>query len=71
MVTHEPNAILTGGPGFLPETERLRYVPDIGSKFRLLNGNRWEHFEPTAKLIRRQGRDLVVFIWSRHTYVAE
>lgn len=71
MVTQEPNALLTGGPGFLPDTERLRYVPDTARKFRLLNGNRWEHFEPTPRRVRKQGREVVVFIWSRHTYVAE
>ncbi|MHC5904242.1 DUF5988 family protein [Streptomyces sp. S6] len=71
MVTQEPNALLTGGPGFLPDGERRRYVPDTGRKFRLLNGNRWEHFEPTARRVREQGRELVVFMWSRHTYVAE
>jgi [acyl-carrier-protein] S-malonyltransferase len=46
-------------------------VPDTGRKFHLLNGNRWEHFEPTARRVREQGRELVVFMWSRHTYVAE
>ncbi|WP_019074861.1 DUF5988 family protein [Streptomyces hokutonensis] len=71
MTAPEPNAILTGGPSSVPEEERLRYVADTGTKIRLLSGNRWEHFDPTTRVIRHHGRDLLVFVWSRHTYIAE
>ncbi|MEU6994878.1 DUF5988 family protein [Streptomyces sp. NPDC046465] len=71
MAAPEPNVILQGGPSSVSEEERLRHVDDTAAKVRLLSGNRWEHFDPTTRIIRQNGRDLLVFVWSRHTYVAE
>jgi hypothetical protein len=66
-----PNVILRGGPDFLPEEERTRYVGDVDNKLKLLFGNAYEHFQPTGDTVDREGVQLRVFEWSLRTYVAE
>ncbi|HZG04084.1 MAG TPA: DUF5988 family protein [Streptomyces sp.] len=72
MPTNEVNIILHGGPATqLPERERVRYLPDTASTFKMLSGNRYAHFEPTTEFVRLDDRELQVFSWTRYTYVAE
>lgn len=66
----EPNVLLDGGRG-IPETERIRFLERSDAKFKLFRGNRYEHFEPTGRVVVRDGRELSVFVWSATTYVAE
>ncbi|MER6188152.1 DUF5988 family protein [Streptomyces sp. NPDC001652] len=66
-----PNVLLRGGPAFLPEEERTRYVGDVDSKLKLLFGNAYEHFQPTGETVDHEGVRLRVFEWSLRTYVAE
>lgn len=67
----EPNAILRGGPSSWPDDLRVLALDDPESTCKLLNGNRYEHFEPTRELAVRGGRQLRVFAWTRCTYIAE
>ncbi|MBM4791807.1 hypothetical protein HXP44_07000 [Streptomyces sioyaensis] len=72
MLMNEMNALLRGGPTtYVAEEERVRYVPDMTSPLKLLCGNRYEHFEPTAERVRQDGHTLRVFVWTGCTYVAE
>lgn len=72
MPVKEVNAVLRGGPAaHFTDDERIRYVPDTGNSLKLQRGNRYEHFEPTTEIMQHEGRDLVVFTWTRVTYVAE
>jgi hypothetical protein len=71
-VSSGPNVILRGGPAaLLPDQERIRYLKDPDSKFKLLRGNRWEHFEPTGHRDADSGRQLRVLVWTGYTCVAE
>jgi hypothetical protein len=68
----EPNAILRGGSGPLQaESERIHHVADPGAVLKLLNGNRYDHFEPTSETAEHGGRVLPILTWVRCTYVAE
>jgi hypothetical protein len=67
----EINVILHGGPQSLSIRERVRHVENTSEKVKLLLGNHYEHFEPTAETERRLGRDLLVYVWTGCTYVAE
>lgn len=67
----EPNVVLHGGPNAWSEDHRLRTVANPDEALKLLNGNRYEHFEPTGESVQHQGRLLRVLRWSRCTYVAE
>ena len=69
---YEPNIILTGGPtgsGEIPNRVRFVARPDV--KVKILAGNRYEHFEPTAEVFVLSGRKLQVYVWSGSTKVAE
>jgi len=67
----EVNVILHGGPRSLSPDERVRHVEDTAEKVKLLRGNHYEHFEPTAETERYLGRDLLIYAWTGCTYVAE
>ncbi|MEU3959527.1 DUF5988 family protein [Streptomyces buecherae] len=68
----EANIILRGGPAEdLPDHERVRYVPDPGSMFKLPRGNHYAHFAPTTETVAHGEHALRVFRWTRTTYVAE
>lgn len=67
----EANVVLHGGPSSLSPRERVRHVENTSEKVKLLLGNHYEHFEPTAKAERRRGRDLRIYVWAGCTYVAE
>ncbi|QOV33125.1 hypothetical protein IM697_22945 [Streptomyces ferrugineus] len=71
MPTAVPNVVLRGGPTWLPEEQRTRSVADVQDKLKLLIGNAYEHFEPTAETAERDGVRLRVFEWTYRTYVAE
>ncbi|MFI1018347.1 DUF5988 family protein [Streptomyces sp. NPDC020965] len=67
-----PNIVLEGGsPNFVPQQMRVCYTPDENAKFKLLLGNRYEHFQPVDERVVIDGRKLRVFRWSYRTYVAE
>jgi hypothetical protein len=67
-----PNAILLGGPPAGPgPAELLHRTPDPDRVIKLLCGNRYEHFAPSAETEVRDGRPLRVFVWTHCTYVAE
>ncbi|WP_405775336.1 DUF5988 family protein [Streptomyces sp. NBC_01538] len=66
------NVILSGGSGeTVPDTERIQFVADLESKLKVFMGNRYEHFMPTSRFVRHEGRELRVFDWAGRTYVAE
>ena len=68
----EPNAILTGGPtSFFENERRIWSTPQLDTKIKLLNGNRYEHFAPTPETVFVGGRRLQIFVWSGYTKVAE
>lgn len=67
----EVNVILHGGPQSLSADERVRHVENTAEKVKLLQGNHYEHFEPTEETERRRGRDLLIYEWTGCTYVAE
>lgn len=71
MSAFAPNAILRGGPTQLTDQSCARYVHDTDSTLKLLVGNAYEHFRPTARFEEHQGQHLRVFEWIRRTYVAE
>ncbi|GKQ41830.1 DUF5988 family protein [Streptomyces sp. A012304] len=71
MPTVAPNVFLRGGPAWLPEEERTRHAADVQDNLKLLIGNAYEHFEPTAETEERDGVRLRVFEWTRRTYLAE
>ncbi|MGO4463654.1 DUF5988 family protein [Streptomyces sp. NBC_01276] len=74
MTVQSPNVILSGGPASnLEELERVRYVEDTNAKVKVLNGNRYEHFEPTGGTVvdPELELELLVFAYSGHTYIAE
>src|SRR3954452_9504416 len=72
MLMNEANAMLRGGPSsYLPDDERVRYVPDPNTTLKLMRGNHYEHFEPTAEKVGHGDRELQVFVWSGCTYIAE
>lgn len=66
-----PNAVLRGGPAVISEEERLRHLDDTAGSFKLLRGNRYEHFAPTGETVTHEDGELHVFTWSGCTYVAE
>ncbi|GAB1818678.1 DUF5988 family protein [Herbidospora sp. RD11066] len=68
-----PNVFLRGGStSVLAEDDRLRYLPDLTvTTLKILCGNRYEHFEASADTTLVDDRELRVFEWARHTYVAE
>lgn len=67
----EPNVILRGGPSSWSDERRVLALVDPENTYKPLNGNRYEHFEPTEELVVRDGRKLRVFAWTRCTYIAE
>ncbi|MEU6734066.1 DUF5988 family protein [Streptomyces physcomitrii] len=68
----QTNVILRGGPAEnYPLHEREHFVADPGSRFKLLRGNRYDHFEASGETVRQGGRELLVLDWSATTYVAE
>ncbi|MDT3399357.1 DUF5988 family protein [Streptomyces sp. B1866] len=72
MSLPDVNVVLCGGPAVrYPDADRLRYLPDTASALKLERGDRYEHFEPTAETVEHDGRRLLVFAWTRHTYMAE
>lgn len=72
MDIKEPNVLLRGGPSAaFPDEERVRHVPDRETTLKLIRGNRYEHWEPTAEKVRHGDRELQVFVWSGCTYLAE
>lgn len=66
-----PNVILHGGPTTLSEDERVRYVAQTEETLKISRGHRYDHFQPTSRTSRYQGRELRVFEWSGSTKVAE
>ncbi|WP_331749097.1 MULTISPECIES: DUF5988 family protein [unclassified Streptomyces] len=72
MNTVEPNVILRGGASpYLTDNQRIRYVENTDDKLKLLQGNRYEHFEPTTENEIHDGMQLRVFIWVGGTKLAE
>ncbi|GGX36278.1 DUF5988 family protein [Streptomyces lomondensis] len=72
MNTVEPNVILRGGASpYLTDDQRIRYVEDTDDNLKLLRGNRYEHFEPTAESETHDGMQLRVFVWLGVTKLAE
>ncbi|MFD9606600.1 DUF5988 family protein [Streptomyces sp. NPDC056708] len=72
MSIFEPNVILRGGPStYLSEEQRICYVEQLDEKLKLLRGNRYEHFEPTAGSELHDGVPLRVFTWVGATQLAE
>lgn len=70
--SNEPNILLVGGPELPSDThQRVRFTVHPDAPVKLLAGNRYEHFEPTSRRQLVDGRELVVFEWSRYTKVAE
>ncbi|QMU71576.1 DUF5988 family protein [Streptacidiphilus sp. P02-A3a] len=67
----DPNVVLRGGPSSLSDDLRIRYLPNTEVKFKILRGNRYEHFEPTEQTTVHDDRELQVFVWTGCTYVAE
>ncbi|MCC9312007.1 DUF5988 family protein [Kitasatospora sp. RB6PN24] len=66
-----PNVFLTGAPA-LTGAERLRHVADVdAAKVKVPLGNRYEHFEASARTTVVDDRELRVFVWTHSTYVAE
>ncbi|MFD7425799.1 DUF5988 family protein [Streptomyces sp. NPDC059818] len=68
-----PNVFLSGGSRFaIPDEERLRYIADLSvGKVKVLNGNRYEHFEASSETALVDDRELRVYVWTQCTYVAE
>ncbi|MEU9478096.1 DUF5988 family protein [Streptomyces sp. NPDC048191] len=72
MTAPRPNVLLLGGrPPQLSQEERIRYVADVSTKVKVLNGNRYDHFEPTGETVVEEEHELLVYEWSGCTYVAE
>ncbi|BAG22909.1 DUF5988 family protein [Streptomyces griseus] len=71
LPAHAPNIVLRGGPAWLPDEQRTRYATDVEGNLKVLFGNAYEHFLPTAETVEQEGVRLRVFEWSRRTYVAE
>lgn len=72
MLTNEANVMLRGGPSpHLADEDRVRHVTDRKATLKLMRGNRYEHFEPTAEKVRYGDRELQVFVWAGYTYLAE
>lgn len=72
MSAKNVNALLRGGPAAqLTDHERIRYVAETDRSVKILQGNRYEHFEPTSEFTRHEGQNLCVFVWTHSTYVAE
>ncbi|MEU9715461.1 DUF5988 family protein [Streptomyces sp. NPDC047976] len=74
MTVQSPNVILSGGPSSTAEElDRIRYVEDTTAKVKVLNGNRYEHFEPTGGTVvdPELELELLVYAYSGHTYIAE
>ncbi|MDO0930222.1 DUF5988 family protein [Streptomyces sp. DG2A-72] len=46
-------------------------MQDLHQPVKILCGNRYEHFHPTADTMRHPLGLLHVFAWARTTYVAE
>lgn len=67
----EANVVLRGGPSSLAPCERVRHASNTTDKLKLLRGNHYDHFEPTAEIERRSGHELRVYVWMGCTYVAE
>lgn len=67
----EPNAILRGGPHSLGAQGRVVAVADRIAVLKVPNGNRYEHFAPSAETVAADGRVLQVWNWVRCTYIAE
>lgn len=68
-----PNVFLSGGSrSALADEQRLHYVSDVSmTKVKVLNGNRYEHFEASTETTLVDDRELRVFVWTQCTYVAE
>ncbi|MGW9425564.1 DUF5988 family protein [Streptomyces koyangensis] len=76
MIMHNhgtPNVFLSGGShAGLADEQRLHYVSDLSvTKVKVLNGNRYEHFEASTETTLVDDRELRVFAWTQCTYVAE
>lgn len=67
----DANVVLRGGPSSLASHERICRIEHPAEKIKLLRGNRYEHFEPTAEIERHLGREMHIYIWTGCTYVAE
>ena len=69
----QPNILLTGGPtGFATRNGgREWFAERLDRAVKLLNGNRYEHFAPTAETVLVDGRRLLVFRWAGYTKIAE
>ena len=71
-IESRPNAILLGCPAAtFPETPQIRSAAASEHILKVLNGNRYEHFQRTAEVIRHHLGELSVFTWTGSTYVAE
>ncbi|WP_419998921.1 DUF5988 family protein [Streptomyces boninensis] len=68
-----PNVFLSGGSRLgLTDEQRLHYISDHSvTKVKVLNGNRYEHFEASTETTLVDDRELRVFSWTQSTYVAE
>lgn len=66
-----PNAVLIGGLGRIPHAQRIRWVEDTRRELKIFQGNRHEHFRPTAEVFRIGDWELHVYRWTTCTYVAE
>ncbi|WP_158886843.1 DUF5988 family protein [Amycolatopsis anabasis] len=72
MAANQPNAILRGGPEeILDDLERIRHVDDFEQQVKIPHGRCYEHYQPTAERVERDGTELRVFSWTHRTYVAE
>ncbi|MEU9291538.1 DUF5988 family protein [Streptomyces sp. NPDC048275] len=65
------NAVLLGSPYRPDEYEIVTHVADLNDTFKLKVENRYDHFMPTDEVVRRDDRELRVFRYIRHTYIAE
>ncbi|AZK92678.1 MULTISPECIES: DUF5988 family protein [Streptomyces] len=69
------NAVLRGSPhASWAEGQaegQVVTVDDPDLTLKLLHGNHYDHFVPTAESLERDGRTLRVFRWSHETYIAE
>jgi hypothetical protein len=67
----KPNVMLRGGPDNLVAEMRLQHAANVTEKLKILNGNGYEHYLPTAETVQLEGLELTVFEWSTRTRVAE
>lgn len=63
--------VLSGGPDYLTESDRMREVADLSEKVKVPYGAGYEHFMPTSEMRDVDGVALPVFEWCARTRIAE